>query len=58
MYSLRRTLSQVDGSLSTWLYIFSDVYPLHDSPALDLASVYELLPVVHKYVRFHSLVIY
>jgi hypothetical protein len=26
-----------------------DLYPQHDSPALDLGSVYTLLPVVHKY---------
>jgi hypothetical protein len=40
----------VDGSLGTWTYILSDLYPLHDPPALSLESVYALLPVVHKYV--------
>ncbi|KAG1673777.1 hypothetical protein FOA52_002346 [Chlamydomonas sp. UWO 241] len=39
----------VDGSLGTWTYILSDVYPLHDSPALTLRSVLSLLPVVHTY---------
>jgi hypothetical protein len=39
----------VDGSFGTWTYILSDLYPMHDSPALTLGSVLTLLPVVHKY---------
>ncbi|KAG1680628.1 hypothetical protein FOA52_015077 [Chlamydomonas sp. UWO 241] len=39
----------VDGSLGTWTYILSDLYPQYDPPALTLSSVYTLLPVVHKY---------
>ncbi|KAG1680630.1 hypothetical protein FOA52_015079 [Chlamydomonas sp. UWO 241] len=39
----------VDGSLGTWTYILSCLYPLHDQPDLTLLSVYTLLPVVHKY---------
>jgi hypothetical protein len=41
--------SQVDGSLGTWTYILSDLYPSFDPPALTLSSVFTLLPVVHKY---------
>jgi hypothetical protein len=41
--------SQVDGSLGTWTYILSCLYPLHDQPELTLGSVYTLLPVVHKF---------
>jgi hypothetical protein len=40
---------QVDGSLGTWIYILNLLYPLHEPPALDLGSVYTLLPTVHKY---------
>ncbi|KAG1674726.1 hypothetical protein FOA52_013561 [Chlamydomonas sp. UWO 241] len=39
----------VDGSFGTWIYILSDLYPLHDPPALTLGSVLTMLPVVHKY---------
>jgi hypothetical protein len=39
----------VDGSLGTWIYILNLLYPLHEPPALDLSSVYTLLPTVHKY---------
>jgi hypothetical protein len=39
----------VDGSLGTWTTILNFLYPLHESPALDLGSVYTLLPTVHKY---------
>jgi hypothetical protein len=42
-------LPQVDGSLGTWTYILSCLYPLHDQPELTLGSAYSLLPVVHKY---------
>ncbi|KAG1658501.1 hypothetical protein FOA52_011967 [Chlamydomonas sp. UWO 241] len=38
----------VDGSPGTWTYILSDLYPLHDAPALSLGIVH-MLPVVHKY---------
>jgi hypothetical protein len=40
---------QVDGSPGAWTYILSDLYPLHDAPALTLGSAHMLLPVVHKY---------
>jgi hypothetical protein len=48
---LRRTLSlpQVDGSLGTWTYVLIDLHHQRDPPALTLASVLILLPVVHKY---------
>ncbi|KAG1670269.1 hypothetical protein FOA52_003619 [Chlamydomonas sp. UWO 241] len=39
----------VDGSLGTWTYILSCLYPLHDQPELTPLSVHTLLPVVHKY---------
>ncbi|KAG1657510.1 hypothetical protein FOA52_003747 [Chlamydomonas sp. UWO 241] len=39
----------VDGSLGTWTYILSGLYPHHDQPELTLDSVYVLLAVVHKY---------
>ncbi|KAG1655048.1 hypothetical protein FOA52_003804 [Chlamydomonas sp. UWO 241] len=39
----------VDGSLGTWTFIRTCLYPLHDQPDLTLPSVYTLLPVVHKY---------
>ncbi|KAG1679813.1 hypothetical protein FOA52_012725 [Chlamydomonas sp. UWO 241] len=43
------TMLSVDGSLGAWSYILSDLYPLHDPPALIWAGVFVLLPVVHKY---------
>ncbi|KAG1669273.1 hypothetical protein FOA52_003311 [Chlamydomonas sp. UWO 241] len=39
----------VTGSLGTWIYILSCLYPLHNHPELTLGSVFTLLPVVHKY---------
>ncbi|KAG1679822.1 hypothetical protein FOA52_012735 [Chlamydomonas sp. UWO 241] len=39
----------VDGSLGTWIYILTDIYPLRDAPALTWGGVYFMLPVVHKY---------
>ncbi|KAG1677559.1 hypothetical protein FOA52_014457 [Chlamydomonas sp. UWO 241] len=39
----------VDGSLGTWSFILSDIYPQYSPPFLTLSSVYMLLPVVHKY---------
>ncbi|KAG1673774.1 hypothetical protein FOA52_002343 [Chlamydomonas sp. UWO 241] len=39
----------VDGSFGAWTYIRSCLYPLHDKPKLTLGSVYNLLPVAHKY---------
>ncbi|KAG1661264.1 hypothetical protein FOA52_003722 [Chlamydomonas sp. UWO 241] len=42
-------LIPVDGSFGTWTYILSHLYPLHQPPALDLGSVYTLLPTLHKY---------
>ncbi|KAG1667959.1 hypothetical protein FOA52_008331 [Chlamydomonas sp. UWO 241] len=42
-------LIPVDGSLSAWTYIMSDLYPLIEPPPLTLGGVYVLLPVVHKY---------
>ncbi|KAG1673421.1 hypothetical protein FOA52_002186 [Chlamydomonas sp. UWO 241] len=39
----------LDGSLSTWIYILSDLYPQGQPPTLTLDGVYMLLPVVHKY---------
>ncbi|KAG1663813.1 hypothetical protein FOA52_013378 [Chlamydomonas sp. UWO 241] len=42
-------LIPVDGSLSAWTYILSDLYPLLDPPPLTMGGVFVLLPVVHKY---------
>ncbi|KAG1669269.1 hypothetical protein FOA52_003307 [Chlamydomonas sp. UWO 241] len=39
----------VTGSLGTWIYILSCLYPLHNQPVLTLGSVFTLLPVVHKF---------
>ncbi|KAG1676264.1 hypothetical protein FOA52_006482 [Chlamydomonas sp. UWO 241] len=39
----------VDGNLSTWYHILSDLYPQYDSPDLTWGSVYVLLPLTHKY---------
>ncbi|KAG1671685.1 hypothetical protein FOA52_007476 [Chlamydomonas sp. UWO 241] len=39
----------VDGSLGTWTYMQSCLYPFHNQPKLTLGSVFTLLPVAHKY---------
>ncbi|KAG1667005.1 hypothetical protein FOA52_014317 [Chlamydomonas sp. UWO 241] len=48
-------LIPVDGSLGACTYILMDLYPLHDTPALTLGSVFTLLPVAHNFPFFPRL---